>query len=226
MKRALIVTAGTLVGVAAALNYVPRPLGTHVAAFALEDSSSLEASSPPAEKSEDVSAPAPATPKAAKKATTKADAGTTATEETSTPSVGVVDSTPVLPSTGSGTSKTTSTKPKATPTPTTAKKPTPTPTKPPAQPVSKVYTGSAAVTPYGAVQVQIAVKDGRITEVGVLKYPSTDPKSKELAAKAIPILKQETIAKQSANLSNISGASFTCTGWKKSLQAALTQAGL
>lgn len=225
MKRAVLVTAGTVVGVAAALNYVPRPIDADLAASGVEAPSTADAVSEPV---------------ADESAGTEAVAQETAapTVKKAKPAKPVEAAPESVPAAGSGSSKSGSTttsgsttKPSAakpTPKPTATKKPAATPTSSTApQPAaSKAYTGTAAATPYGAVQVAITVKSGRIVEVAAVKYPNTDPKSKELAAKAIPVLKQETIAKQSASISNISGASFTCTGWKKSLQAALTQAGL
>jgi uncharacterized protein with FMN-binding domain len=43
---------------------------------------------------------------------------------------------------------------------------------------------------------------------------------------AVPILKQQTLTAQSANIKGASGASYTSYGWFKSLQGALADAGL
>ena len=79
---------------------------------------------------------------------------------------------------------------------------------------------------YGSVQVQIRVKNGVITAVAVPTYPSTDPRSVELSAAAIPALCQEAVAAQSASIASVSGASFTSRAFMASLQAAITAAGL
>ena len=225
MKRAVLVTAGTVAGVAAALNYVPRPIDADFAASGVDTQSATEAVSEPVpEQTADteIAASAGATPSVKK----SKPASSTAAEAEPAPAAG----TGGFKSGGASAtgSKTTAPASKPVPKPSPTKKPTvaTAPTSAPRPVTSKAYTGTASATPYGAVQVAITVKDGRIVEVSAVKYPNSDPKSKELAAKAIPVLKQETIAKQSASISNISGASFTCTGWKKSLQAALTQAGL
>ena len=47
MKRAVLVTAGTVVGVAAALNYVPRPIDADLAASGVEAPSTADAVSEP-----------------------------------------------------------------------------------------------------------------------------------------------------------------------------------
>ena len=79
---------------------------------------------------------------------------------------------------------------------------------------------------YGSVQVQIRVKNGVITAVVSPTYPSTDPRSQELSATAIPALCQEAVAAQSASIATVSGASYTSRAFITSLQAAIKAAGL
>ncbi len=79
--------------------------------------------------------------------------------------------------------------------------------------------------PYGVVQVQIVVVNSRITTVTAPQYPKTSD-SGPINARAIPILIQETLTAQSANIAAVSGASFTSPSFKTSLQSALTKAGL
>ena len=87
-------------------------------------------------------------------------------------------------------------------------------------------TGSAASTRYGPVQVAITTDGGTITEVSVLEYPNSDSRDVEINNYALPILVQETIDAQSANVDMVSGATFTSIGYQQSLQSALDQAGL
>ena len=92
---------------------------------------------------------------------------------------------------------------------------------------STVFTGSvAAARPYGVVQVQIKVVNHRVTQIAALQAPNGDQQSYNISVQAIPMLVQEALAAQSANIANISGASHTCDAFKTSLAAALHQAGL
>ena len=77
---------------------------------------------------------------------------------------------------------------------------------------------------YGNVQVQITVVNGVITDAKAIKAPSG--KNDRYTNMAVPILKQQTLAAQSANIKGASGASYTSYGWFKSLQGALADAGL
>ena len=91
---------------------------------------------------------------------------------------------------------------------------------------TKTYTGSVASTRWGDVQVTITVADGKITEVAVPVYPSENGKDQEINAYALPILRQETLAAQSASIDTVSGATVTSNGYLESLQSALDAAHL
>jgi uncharacterized protein with FMN-binding domain len=90
----------------------------------------------------------------------------------------------------------------------------------------KTYTGSVASTRWGNVQVAITVADGKITEVAVPVYPSGNGKDQEINAYALPVLRQETLAAQSADIDTVSGATVTSDGYLESLQSALDAAHL
>ena len=68
------------------------------------------------------------------------------------------------------------------------------------------------------------IVDGRITNATALVAPSG--KNDRYTHMAVPILKTQTLAAQSANIQGASGASYTSYGWHKSLQGALAKAGL
>jgi len=87
-------------------------------------------------------------------------------------------------------------------------------------------TGPTVSTPYGDVQVQIAVSGGRLTDVVALQLPSDRRRSAELSQYAEPILRSEALQAQSANIDAVSGATFTSMGYAQSLQAAIDQAGI
>ena len=87
-------------------------------------------------------------------------------------------------------------------------------------------TGSTASTRWGDVQVSITVTDGKITAVDVPEYPTENGKDREINADALPVLTQETLAAQSADIDMVSGATVTSQGYLQSLQSALDKAGL
>jgi uncharacterized protein with FMN-binding domain len=90
----------------------------------------------------------------------------------------------------------------------------------------KTYSGSVAQTRWGPVQVTITVADGKITDVAVPTYPNGNHRDQEINAYALPVLTQETLSAQSADIDTVSGATVTSDGYKESLQAALDAAHL
>ncbi len=111
-------------------------------------------------------------------------------------------------------------RPAAATTPTTA-------TTTPAKTASgaRTATGVAVDTQYGAAQVRVTVKGGKITDIEALQLQSNDPRSQQISSNAAPILKQEALSKQSADIDAVSGASFTSASYTKSLQSALDKLG-
>ena len=103
--------------------------------------------------------------------------------------------------------------------------PTPTPAVAPAAGGSTV-TGAVAQTRWGPVQVRLTLAEGKITAVDVVQYPDGNGRDREINADALPVLVQETISAQSADVDMVSGATVTSTGYVQSLQSALDQAGL
>ena len=91
---------------------------------------------------------------------------------------------------------------------------------------ARTITGDAVGTQWGVVQVQIAVKGGRITQVAVPQRPSGNSTDDQINSYALPTLVQETLDRQSANIDMVSGATVTSTGYLQSLQSAIDQAGL
>ena len=87
-------------------------------------------------------------------------------------------------------------------------------------------TGDVAQTQWGPVQVQIVVDSGTITQVSVLQYPSGNGQDAQINGYALPILVDETVQAQSAEIDMVSGATVTSVGYLQSLQSALDQAGL
>ena len=91
---------------------------------------------------------------------------------------------------------------------------------------TKTYTGSVAQTRWGPVQVQITVQGDKITKVTVLQQPNGNHKDAEINDYALPILVQDTLSAQSAQIDMVSGATVTSDGYLQSLQSALDQAGI
>jgi uncharacterized protein with FMN-binding domain len=87
------------------------------------------------------------------------------------------------------------------------------------------FTGSAITTQYGSAQVRVTIHNGRITDVQALSLPGDEPKSVAISTQAEPTLKQEALAKQSAAIDAVSGATITSAGYEASLQSALDKAG-
>ena len=89
---------------------------------------------------------------------------------------------------------------------------------------AKTVTGSVAQTQYGAVQVRITVSGGKITKSEAVQAPKGGL-SDQKTALAVPRLNQEAVAAGNANIDAVSGATYTSTGYKQSLQSALDKAG-
>ncbi len=86
------------------------------------------------------------------------------------------------------------------------------------------YTGRVTDAFYGNIQVKTVVSGGQITDIQFLDYPSDRRTSIEINRQAMPLLKQETIQAQSANVDGVSGATQTSRAYIQSLKSALIQA--
>jgi len=199
MKRALLIAGGTVGGLGAVLAITPPQLTS---------SGSINIAGGSAIGSTGTSSSASAS--SSSSTSTKAVATATATK-TSKP-VATKKATPAASKTSSGTTATASATPTAAAT-----------TAAPAA-KSGTFTGPAVFVNYGTVQVKITVTNGRITDAVAVQAPSG--RNDRYTQMAVPILKQQTLAAQSANIKGASGASYTSYGWFKSLQGALADAGL
>lgn len=90
---------------------------------------------------------------------------------------------------------------------------------------TQTIAGRAVDTRYGTVQVQIVVSGRKIQQVSFLQLTANDSHSQELNDSAGPILLQETLTAQSAQIDTVSGATYTSEGYLQSLQSALDQVG-
>ncbi|HUC31697.1 MAG TPA: FMN-binding protein [Candidatus Paceibacterota bacterium] len=85
------------------------------------------------------------------------------------------------------------------------------------------YTGSVADAFYGNLQAVVTIQGGLITDVTFPQAPSGGHSS-DVSAVALPELKQEAIAAQSANVNIVSGATQDSQAFQQSLAVALAQA--
>ena len=86
-------------------------------------------------------------------------------------------------------------------------------------------TGDAVPTQYGSAQVRVTVKGGRIVSIEALELQGNDPRSVMISSSAEPILRQEALDRQSADIDAVSGATFTSASYAQSLQSALDKLG-
>jgi uncharacterized protein with FMN-binding domain len=111
--------------------------------------------------------------------------------------------------------------PKKTPTPKTTPSPRPTQS---AAPKTVTVNGAAVDTDYGPVQVQISLRGSKIISATAIAYPQDTGRDLAINSYAIPILQQDTVTKQSAQVDTVSGATYTSDGYRQSLQSALDAA--
>jgi uncharacterized protein with FMN-binding domain len=137
-------------------------------------------------------------------------AGTANNGNTKT-NTGNTTATTAAPSAGSGTTKT----------PTTTKKPTTTAAK---TVQDGTYTGGVSQNRWGNVQVAAVYKGGKMVDVQVLQYPDSHDRSVAINQYALPILINDSLGSQSANINNISGATYTSQSYAQSLQSAIDAA--
>ena len=89
---------------------------------------------------------------------------------------------------------------------------------------SKIFKGAVITTDYGDLQVEITVANGKILDVEAIQAPGGS--NQTYTDLAVPKLREETLAAQSANIQAVSGASGLSSGWKASLASAIATAGL
>ena len=210
MKRALLIAGGTLGGLGAVMAITP-PQFSSTDTMALGGATGVGAiggSTPASTPAATQSATASATATAAKPTATKSKA-TTKAVTTKKPAATKSDA---AQATASAT---------ATATATATAAPAPAPVS---KGVTGTFVGPAIYVNYGTVQVQIVVKDGKITDATALQAPTG--RNSRWTDMAVPQLRKQTLAAQSDAIQGASGASYTSYGWYKSLQGALAKAGL
>jgi uncharacterized protein with FMN-binding domain len=197
MKRALLIAGGTVGGLSAVLAITPPQLGATTAINFAGASNAGESSG----------------------TATAAPASSSSTVATKKPAVATTKGAKPVATKATSGGNTATQAPAATETTAPA-------TQAPAASaaVNGTFTGPSVFVKYGNVQVKITVVDGRITDAVAVKAPTG--RNDRYTNMAVPVLKKQTLAAQSANIQGASGASYTSYGWFTSLQGALSQAGL
>jgi uncharacterized protein with FMN-binding domain len=85
------------------------------------------------------------------------------------------------------------------------------------------FTGGNYDAYYGTVQVIATVQGGRVVGVNATRFPNHSGTSRSINRQALPYLQQEAVAKQSARINIISGATLTSRAYIASLRDALKQ---
>jgi uncharacterized protein with FMN-binding domain len=85
-----------------------------------------------------------------------------------------------------------------------------------------VVNGDAFNNKWGTVQVQATFNaDGSLLGVDVIQVPSADRKSVRINDRAVPVLNQEALSAQRADIDTVSGATYTSHDYVRSLQSAI-----
>jgi uncharacterized protein with FMN-binding domain len=197
MKRALLIAGGTVGGLGAVLAITPPQLGS---------TSAINIAGAPIAGADTTASASASSSSSATSATSKA---TAAAKPVATKNAGATKT----PASGNSAAINSAT-------------PTAAATTAPATPaaINGTFTGPSVNVNYGNVQVKITVVNGRITDAVAVKAPTG--KNDRWTNMAVPILKEQTLKAQSANIQGASGASYTSYGWFTSLQGAIALAGL
>ena len=86
------------------------------------------------------------------------------------------------------------------------------------------YTGAVTDAFYGNLQVIAVIQNGKLADVQFPVYPNDGGHTSQLSKTDLPVLKQEAIKAQSANVNIVSGATQLSQAFEQSLSSALAQA--
>lgn len=198
MKRAPFIITGTIVGLAGVLSFRSTPAKINLGAMA--------------------------TSAVVKNATSSQSTTTAAGSPGST-----TTSPPATTSSTAAPTTTTRTRHASATTTTTA---TPVTTPPTTTPVTTAPTTRTAVGPsvnyyFGVLSVSVTATGTRVQKVTIHSInDGGNPRSQYIDQASIPMLEQQALAAQNANIQGVSGASYTSAGFKMSLQGALKQLGI
>jgi uncharacterized protein with FMN-binding domain len=86
------------------------------------------------------------------------------------------------------------------------------------------FTGQDFPTEFGDNQVRVVIVGGRVTDVIAVQLPYDRARSAYITRVAGPILHDEVLKAQSAQIDSLSGATYTSYAYAQSVQSALDQA--
>jgi hypothetical protein len=89
---------------------------------------------------------------------------------------------------------------------------------------TRTINGDVVPNRYGNVQVAVVLSGKRIVDVVALQLPFDRSRSKYISDNAAPILRQEALNAQSAQIDTVSEATYTSDSYAQSLQSALDRA--
>jgi uncharacterized protein with FMN-binding domain len=84
--------------------------------------------------------------------------------------------------------------------------------------------GDVIPTQFGDIQVRVVESGGKIVDVKALQLPSDRRRSREISQYSEPILHDEALQAQSAQIDTVSGATYTSGAYRESLQSAIDRA--
>jgi uncharacterized protein with FMN-binding domain len=195
MKRAFLIAGGTVGGLGAVLAITPPQLGDN--SSSIGGGIPLTPSTTSATPTAAASAAATKNPQPAATKSAKPSAGATAkpTAAATTKPTAAASASATAVATQPGSSKAT----------------------------TGIFVGDASTMRYGTVQVQITIANGKIIDAQAIRTPTGE--NQRYTDRAVPVMRQKTLAAQSSNISGVSGASYTAYAWYVSLQSALKKAG-
>ena len=98
------------------------------------------------------------------------------------------------------------------------------PTTTPSSTGTRTVKGDVVSTRYGDVQVAVVFSGTQIADVNALQLPFDRARSQYISSQAAPLLHDEVIQAQSAQIDVIGGATFTSDAYAQSLQSAIDRA--
>jgi len=81
--------------------------------------------------------------------------------------------------------------------------------------------GDVVSTQFGDIQVRLVESAGKIVDIQALQLPNDRRRSREISLFSEPILHDEALQAQSAQIDTVSGATYTSRAYRASLQSAL-----
>ncbi|MGA7835826.1 MAG: FMN-binding protein [Acidimicrobiales bacterium] len=204
MNRASLLITGSVIGIVGLLGY--RAVLPSSPTFAVVPSAAPStAPSAPRSTTTTTAAPPPTT------STTAPPARTTTPTTSSSPST-TAPTTTTTPSTTTTVPATTTTVPATTTT---------------APATIRSASGDSVNYIYGVLSVKVTASGSKLSKVTIASInDGGNYRSQSIDQASIPLLEQQALSAQSANIQGVSGASYTSAGFRQSLQSALTKLGL